>query len=228
MNTLTLAEELLLLAYEEESGRRMADGTSLGVGVAGSLLADLALAERVDLDGERVTVLDRAPVGDPDLDDALGRMAAEPKPRKPEWWIERLGKQKKGGKALSQRLLDRLVERGVLRAAPHRVLGLFPTTRYAELDPSAEREIRSRLYDALNGAAPTPRTAALVALMDACDLARKVFPDLDKKLLKRRAKEITDGEWAGAATRKVIQNIRAAAAASAAVTAATTAATVST
>lgn len=225
MDTLTLAEELLLLAHEEQTGRRIADGTSLGVGVAGSLLADLALAERIDLDGKLVTVLDRAPVGDPDLDEALAGMAAEPKPRKPEWWIERLGKQKKDGKALSRRLLDRLVERGVLRAAPHRVLGLFPTTRYAELDPSAEREIRARLYDALNGATPTPRTAALVALMDACDLARKIFPDLDKKLLKRRAKEITDGEWAGAATRKVIQNIRAAAAAT---TAATTAATVST
>lgn len=228
MDTLTLAEELLLLAYEEETGRRIADGTSLGVGVAGSLVADLALAERVDLDGKRVTVLDSGPVGDPDLDEALARMAAEPKPRKPEWWIEHLGKQKKDGERLPQRLLDRLVERGILRAAPHRVLGLFPTTRYAELDGSAEREIRARLYDAFNGATPTPRTAALVALMDACDLARKVFPELDKKLLKRRAKEITDGEWAGAATRKVIQNIQAAAAASAAVTAATAASVAST
>lgn len=228
MDTLTLAEELLLLAYDEQTGRRIADGTSLGVGVAGSLLADLALAERVDLDGKVVTVLDRAPVGDPDLDDALARMATEPKPRKPEWWIERLGKQKKDGRDLSRRLLDRLVARGVLRAAPHRVLGLFPTTRYAELDASAEQAIRARLYDALNGGTPTPRTAALVALMDACGLARKVFPELDKKLLKRRAKEITDGEWAGAATRKVIQNIQAAAAASAAVTAATAASAAST
>lgn len=223
MDTLTLAEELLLLAHGD-TGRRIADSTALPVGVAGSLLAELALAERLDLDDTVVAVRDRAPIGDPELDQALARIAAEPKPRKPEWWIDKLGKPNGNGvPALSQRLLGRLTERGILRATRHRVLGLFPTTRYAELDPGPGQEIRSRLYESLNGATPAPRTAALVALIDACDLAPKLFPDLGKKALKQRAREITDGEWAGAATRKVIQNIRAAAAASAAVTAATAA-----
>jgi len=221
MDTLTLAEELLLLAHEESTGRRIADGTSLEVGVAGSLLAELALAERVDLDGKQVTVRNPAPIGDAYLDEALARMATEAKPRKPEWWIQRIGKDgKKDGRPLSRRLLDRLTERGLLHATSKKVLGLFPTTRYPELDPRAEQEVRARLYDALNGATPTPRTASLVALMDACGLARKVFPELDRKALKRRTKEIAESEWAGAATRKVIQSIHAATSA-----AATTAAT---
>lgn len=213
--SLSLAEELLLLGYREEDGKRIAGGTELQAGAAGALVAELALAERIDLDADRITVTDPTPVGDPELDDVLARMRTDAKARKPVWWIGKLNKA-----ALVDRLMRRLGERGVLRVDEHLVLGIFPAHRYPELDPRPEQEIRARMRAAINGEQPDARTAALIALMDACGLNRKVFGDLDRRMLKHRAKEITDSEWAGRATRKVIQNIHAATAGAAAAAAA--------
>lgn len=208
---LTLAEELLLLGHDGATGRRIADGTGLTVATAGSLLADLALAERIDLDSKRVTVLSAAPVGHPELDHVLAWIASETRPRKPEWLVSKLNKRD-----LPRRVQARLAANGIVRAEERRALGLFPYTRYPQLDPRPAQEISTRMRDAINGGTPSPRTAALVALTSACRLDRKIFPDLDRRLLKRRAKEISEGEWASAAVRKVIQNINAAAAGAAA------------
>jgi hypothetical protein len=208
---LILAEELVLLGHDGSTGRRIADGTGLTVATAGSLIADLALAERIDLDSKRVAVLSPAPVGDSELDGILAWIAAETRPRKPEWLISKLNKRD-----LPKRIQARLATRGIVRAEEHRALGMFPYDRYPQLDPRPGQEARGRMWEAINGAAPTPHTAALIALTSACRLDRKIFPDVDRRLLKRRAKEISEGEWAGAAVRKVIQSINAAAAGAAA------------
>jgi hypothetical protein len=212
MNTpLILAEELALLGHDGSTGRRITDGTRLTVATAGSLVADLALAERIDLDSKRIAVLNPAPTGDAELDGVLARVTAETRPRKPEWLISKLNKRD-----LPKRVQARLAARGIVRAEEKRALGMFPVVRYPHLDPRPEQEVRGRMWEAINGAEPSPRTAALIALTSACNLDRKIFPDVDRRMLKRRAKEISEGEWAGAAVRKVIQNINAAAAGAAA------------
>src|ERR1044072_8144044 len=117
----TIAEEVLLLAYDEEQGRQLIgsselDGAlggavlaGLAAALGGALLAELTVGGRIDLADKKVTVLDATPVGDEELDAALARIAAESKARKPEWWVQRLHSGK-----LRRRLLSRLAERGVL------------------------------------------------------------------------------------------------------------------
>jgi hypothetical protein len=55
-----------------------------------------------------------------------------------------------------------------------------------------------------------PRTAALCALVAATDLDRKVFADLDRKRVKARLKEISQGAWAAKAVQATIEEIQAA------------------
>ena len=215
----TLADELFLLAHRPDTGKGVADDTSLTAGVAGALVAELAVAERIELDDKRVTALDPAPVGDPELDGLLARIAAEPRPHKPDWWVSKLNKRD-----LLARVAARLAAQGVVRAEEYRVLGLFRTHRYPELDPRMRQEVTGRLRAAFGGDPPSARTAALVALLNACGLDSKIFPDIDRRMLKRRAKEISEAEWAGEATRKVIQGIHAATAAGIAAATAATAA----
>ncbi len=62
----------------------------------------------------------------------------------------------------------------------------------------------------VEGLDPTPRAAALISLLSAVDAAAKVFPDTDRKMIRKRAKEIADGEWAGAAVRKAVDAINSA------------------
>ncbi|MCG5220843.1 GOLPH3/VPS74 family protein [Streptosporangium sp. KLBMP 9127] len=196
--TVTIAEEILLLAFSETEGRQLIGSTELAPSLAGAMLAELALAGRLELSEKKIAVTDSTPLGDEELDAVLARMAEEGKERKAEWWVYRL----RSGK-LRERLLARLAERGVLSEQKGKVLGIFPTTRWPERDGSVEAEVRARVAGALGGATPDERTAVLIAVMHAAKLDRKAFPGASKE----RIKEITEGAWAGEAVAKTIASI---------------------
>ncbi|GLX02208.1 hypothetical protein Misp02_62940 [Microtetraspora sp. NBRC 16547] len=198
---MTIAEEVLLLAYREDTGKPQIGSVELDAAVAGAILAELAVNGRIDLDGKKVVAKDATPLGDEELDAALARIAGDARERKPEWWVGKLDSRKLRG-----RLLSRLAGRGVLSEEQTRILGIFPSTRYPELDPAPEREIRQRVESVLGGADPDERTAVLIAVLHAAKLDRKAFPDAPRK----RFKEIAEGEWAGAAVKKTIASIHAA------------------
>ncbi|WP_431897328.1 GOLPH3/VPS74 family protein [Nonomuraea sp. bgisy101] len=198
--TVTIAEEILLLAYREEDGRQLIGSTELGAALGGAVLAELAVEGRIELSQKRVVVKEAAGGGDTDLDAALARIAEDGKERKPAWWVAKIGTSK-----LKNRLLTKLADTGVLTQERGKVLGVFPTTRWPEADGSVEAEVRGRVASALAGADPDARTAVLIAVMHACKLDRKAFPGASKE----RIKEITEGEWAGEAVAKTIADINA-------------------
>ncbi|MGI5268260.1 GOLPH3/VPS74 family protein [Nonomuraea sp. CA-218870] len=198
--SVTIAEEILLLAFGEDDGRQLLSAIQLDPAVAGALLAELALGERIALRDKKVTVLDPAPMGDDELDGALARIAGSPKERKPAWWVQQL----QSGK-LRTRLLTRLAGAGVLAEERVRVFGIFRTTRWPELDGAVEARVRERVAAALGGAEPDPRTAVLIAVMHAAKLDRKAFPGADKE----RVKQIASGAWEAEAVAQTIAAINA-------------------
>jgi hypothetical protein len=197
---LTIAEEILLLAYREDTGKSKIGSIELESALGGAVLAELALKGRLDFEGTTVHVTDPAPVGDDELDAVLARIAGERKERKPEWWVGKLRSSKLRG-----RLLTRLAARGVLSEQQTKVFGLFPTRRYPELDPGPEQELRQRIESVLAGAEPDEHLAIVVAILHAAKLDRKAFPHASKK----RIKEIAEGDRTGVAVRKTIASIHA-------------------
>ncbi|MEV0613594.1 GPP34 family phosphoprotein [Nonomuraea sp. NPDC050404] len=200
--TVTIAEELLLLALSEDKGKPLVGGTQLDPALAGAILGELAIAGRVELSDKKLTVKDPAPLGDEELDAALA-LIAEGKERAPAHWVQKLQSHK-----LRERLLSRLAAAGVLSEERGKVLGIFPVSRWPEANPGVEADVRERVSAVLMGAAPDARTAALIAITHAAGLTRKVFPDADKK----RVKEIAEGAWAADAVAKTIASIHAIAA----------------
>lgn len=204
---MNLAEEFALLAYDDD-GSLVIDGTSLDNGLAGALLLDLTLAGRVDVEDKKVVVRDSTPVGDPLLDRAVEQIAGDAKTRKPGHWVSTLAKDVRG------RVLDQLVDEGVLHRERDKVLWVFPRTRYPApygVQPPVEAEARQRMRTAVAGDGPVePRTAALCALVAATDLDGKVFADLDRKRVKARLTEIGEGAWAAAAVKRTIEEVQAA------------------
>src|SRR5690606_21262293 len=103
-----IAEDLLLLLLDDESGAFAAGSDKRGPVLAGAVLAELALAGAVEIEAvtglwkrTRVTVEDRAAVDDPVLLAALDEI--DRKPRSPQDLVGRLGKR------LPDELCDRLV-----------------------------------------------------------------------------------------------------------------------
>ncbi|MFF0818581.1 GPP34 family phosphoprotein [Rhodococcus sp. NPDC003318] len=206
-----LAEDLLLLLLDDETGKPVVDGSSVPRVLAGAVLLDLALdgvVEPADGSGAvkkgRLVLRDRTPPLDPILAHAVAQLRGS-KPLKPEAAIEKLGKN------LREAVLGRVVERGWVHEAKGKLLGIFPTKTWPSVDPTHERVVRDRLRAALvDGATPEPRTAALIALLSAVDAASKVFPDEGKKAVRRRAKEIANGDWTAVAVRRAVESVNAA------------------
>ncbi|WP_275001795.1 GOLPH3/VPS74 family protein [Promicromonospora iranensis] len=210
---LTLAEEYLLLALDDVSGRPLLSGQHLQFALAGASVADLTLRGALEVsagaDGGRAgrfRVTGRATPSDPMQREILELMHE----RRPKDAIRKVGQ---GGFARNLRdaLHQGLGARGVLREEQVRILGLFPSTTWPAHDPTPEAAVRERVLAALTGRADADeRTAALVSLLLATDLTRKVFPDQDRRALKRRAKEIAESEWSGAAVKRAIDEVNAA------------------
>jgi hypothetical protein len=214
-----IADELLLLGYDD-TGEPAVGQPALDYALSGAILVELALSGRIGIADNRVDVLRQEPTGDAIVDAALVRIGADGQRRRPNDWIGRLTD------GLRERLLERQIERGVLRRAEGRVLWVFPHTTYPTVDgatPAAEVATKQRLAAALDGDGGgdgvgdgvgdgdiAPRTAALCGLVAAAGLERQVFPDRPAKEVRRRLKEIADGDWASAAVKHAIDEVHGA------------------
>ena len=220
-----LAEDVLLLLTDDTSGRSALSSSHLELVLAGAVLLDLAILHRVDVTRRghpvgagRLLVLDETPTGDPLLDAALVRLAGR-KPRRAKDSLASLSKH------LRTAVLDRLAAAGLLRRRESRVLGIVTVTRWPAVDVMHKSELRAAVRNVLTtGRNPTDREAALVSLLSAVDQVPLVVgpTEVPRRELRRRAKSIAQGEFAGEAVRRAITEMNAAVAG--AVTAATVAA----
>jgi len=161
MTGVGLAEELLLLGYDDTSGKATGSRIGLDLGMAAAIMVELALAGRVAFSDGSIVVTDPTPTGDAISDDVLGRMASDT-PHTPASWVQRLRH------GLRDRILADLCGRGVIRDVDETELGYIHIHRYPVVDRSVEAEVRGRLVDALTGErVPDERTAALAAIMAA-------------------------------------------------------------
>ncbi|MET7371005.1 GOLPH3/VPS74 family protein [Micromonospora arida] len=159
MTGVALAEELLLLAYDDTTGKATMPRISLDLGMAAAVLVELALAGRIAYADGSLAVIDPTPTGEPFSDDVLSRIAADT-PHTPASWVQRLRH------GLRDRILADLCRQGVVRDVDETELGFIHVHRYPVVDTSVEAETRQRLAEALTGAAaPDERTAALATLV---------------------------------------------------------------
>ena len=210
-----LAEDLLLLMTDDDTGELAASGTEVDVALGGALLIELTLRERVDVAGPdervragRLVVRDAGPTGDPVLDEALA-VVGQKEGKKPQSVVARLGK---GTRA---RLYARLTDSGVLRAEEGRVLGIFPSHRWPLHDAAHETSVRAELGTALrNGRTTDPRAGALISLLHALGTVDKALDPaavgLSEREMRVNARRIAEGDWAATAVRQAVDSMNAA------------------
>ncbi|MEU9378264.1 GPP34 family phosphoprotein [Streptomyces sp. NPDC048255] len=207
---ITLAEEIMLLSLDDESGSAK-QRQAAGWAAAGGILLELVLAERVSVTGKYLELTDATPTGEQLLDSRIlligSWLRGRSKRRVTDWLT------KDHTKAVGA-TLERLSERGVVTARESKVLGVFPVRLYPEADGAVERELRERLTAAvLKGAEPDERTAGLIALIHSAKLHRVAFPGQPRRQVAARTAEIAAGQWAAEGVRAAIRDMQAAMAA---------------
>ena len=162
MTSIALAEELLLLAYDDQTGKATGSRIGLDLGMAAAVMVDLALAGRISYVDGYLKVIDTRPTGEAIADAVLAK-AADDEPHTPAQWLQRLRHR------LRTRVLDDLVARGVIQDIDETQLEYIHVHRYPTVEPAVEEEIRKRLAEALmTEQTPDERTAALCTLLTAC------------------------------------------------------------
>lgn len=198
-----IAEELLLVALDPDKGSLpMGMCDYVKIGLAGALLAELALAGAIGVRDGKVVAVPGEPPADPVLAEIWEKLAAEGATA-PKQLVKRLEKWLGGTR---QRLSGRLVGAGVLRAEPGRLLA---GTKY----PTADRDTYGQVLDAARAAATgdaplTGRQAVLLALAGPCRLLENVAPERsDRKHAKARIAQATEQAPYAPEVKKVIDEL---------------------
>ncbi|WP_433370663.1 GOLPH3/VPS74 family protein [Actinoplanes sp. CA-142083] len=188
MTSIPLAEELLLLAYDDQTGKATGSRIGLDLGMAAAVLVDLALAGRVAYSDGFLKVIDPTPTGEPIADTVLAK-ASDDEPHTPGQWVQRLRHR------LRSRVLEDLVARGVVQDVDETQMEFIHVHRYPTTDPAYEAEIRRRLAEALTGQSMCDeRTAALATLLVACRMEPALrLPPEESARAHQRLEQIAAG-----------------------------------
>ena len=205
---LRFAEEILLLALDENTGRLHAlPERALEFALAGAVLMELAFLGRLDTDATQLIVADTSPTGDAVLDEALKVL---PKSETNLTIQKALARVALKAEPLQKLLFDSLVRKGILAKKDQKFLWMLSERRYPVMDNREEREVRGRIRDVVltPDAIPDPRDVVLIGLMDACDLSHVVFGAEELETAGERIKQISRMDFIVQAIAKDIGEIQ--------------------
>lgn len=208
---LRFAEELLILTTGGEELHSVAlPARTMGYSLAGAVLMDLALENRIDSDLEQLYVTDPTPVGDSLLDPVLAEIVSEPKIHPTRAWVARIAER---GDELQALATDRLVEAGILETDDGGGVSMASwvarSRRYPDVDGGgAKQEIQSRIISILlSDDIPDSRDSVIIGLAHACGLFRRMLDKKEYEEVRERIELISGLELVTQAVIDAVHNI---------------------
>ena len=203
---LRFVEELLLLTLDDENGKfaRVQDRL-MQHALAGGVLMDLAIENRIDTDLSKLVLVDATPLQDGLLDPTLADIAHADDTRDAQFWVERTTAR---AHEIRDGALDRLVERGILQRQDDRFLWVFKARRYPMIDGRAEREVKLRIMEVLfSDQIPGPRDVAIIGLADACNIFKALLSARELENARPRIDQVRKLDLIGQAMTQTIIDV---------------------
>ena len=209
---LRFVEEITLLLLHDDDGRfARVPSWSLSYALAGGVLMDLAMENRIDTDLEHLILVDATPTGDSLLDPTLVEIAAGEK-HDARYWVEQTAER---SDAIQEEVLSRLIALGILERQEDRFLWVFRSRRYPMLDGQAEREVKLRIMGVLfSDDIPDPRDVVIICLADACGIFKELLSKRELEQAAPRIEQVRKLDLIGQAMTQAIQDIELSVAAS--------------
>ena len=213
---LRFAEEIILLLLDEERGELAPNlpPRSLSIVLAGAVLMDLALEDRIDTDLRQLMLVDSTPLEDDLLDPTLAAIAAESHARDARFWIA----QEAGrGDEIRDKALARLAGRGILEPETEGFFSLSPfvsrARRYPMIDGDTAEDVRLRVMRVLfSDDVPDPRDIVIICLADACGIFERILSRKERAEVQERIELVRKLDLIGRAVTEAIRELEPAAA----------------
>ena len=204
---LTFPEEIVLLALDDKTGKFVdLPPLSMDQALAGAALLELAFQNRIDTDLTHLSLVNPKPTGEEMLDPLLEKIVTAKDKKDAKYWV---GVFSADGEKIREKVLRRLVQRGVLKQEEKKILWVIPGRRYPMVNDQEEREVRKRIRSVVvDGEVPGPRDVVLVSLASACQLLRSVFTDADLLKYSARIAEVSKMDLIGRAVSKSVAEVQ--------------------
>lgn len=211
MLRLTLLEEFLLLALDDQTGQlHPLARSTLDCAAAGAVLMDLTLRNRIDNDLRDMFVVDATPTGDDLLDPVLQLMSLAPvlTPHPIAYWLRQMADE---GEALREKALRRLEKRGIISRQDKKILWVFGSRRYPLIEDKEVREVKLRILGVVLGEEiPSPHDVMLTGLAESCGLFRYILSAHEAEAASARIAQVARMDLIGQAVAKGVTEIEAA------------------
>ncbi len=206
MKTLSLVEDIVLLALDEETGKlRSLPDRALDYALAGGLLAELSMKKKVHADDSGLTVRDVLPPDDPVLEEAFSVVSG----LESNELAHALSRLAADGPKFRRKVIEGLVDKGVLREEDEEFLWVFHRKRYPAADHDAEEAVRARLRRAIldEEHEPTRAELLLAGLVHACQLAYLVLSEEELTGNREHLQAMARSDAIGRAVYDTVQEI---------------------
>jgi hypothetical protein len=207
MVPLTLAEQLLLLALDDETGKlRPLPDRALDYALAGAVLADLTRVGRVKVSRDSIEIADPTPVeSKPEDFGLLDLIQGEVTSLRGA--LSHLAGEAHG---LRKRLTDQLVDKGVLREENKEFLWVFHFSRYPLADATSENVVKQRLRNRIRmeDVPMNEMDHVLISLIHVCQLESLLFSDSEREVYRARIEDIWQHDRIGRAVMECIEEIQ--------------------
>ena len=205
--SMRLTEELILLLLDEDSGYLgMVPDWNFSCVMAGAVIADLTLENRIDTDLDSLNLIDATPTGDLMLDPILKEISEEDT-FSTQYWIERTTPRSEDIVTMT---LDRLSEKGILDFHPGGFWSLSRSVSrgktYPVTDEVPQKEARTRIRSIiLEDVIPDPRDVILICLMHTCGGFKLLLSPEDYQENLERIEMLTSMDLVGLSISKAVE-----------------------
>jgi len=170
---LSILDKLVLLALDDKKGNFVSNSLVFGYCMAGAVLFELSIKERIQITENKIKILNRKSLNDKALDYCLELISESKKDRKLNAWIEVIG-NKEG--TLRKKILEKLIGLEILQEKENKILWIFNNNKYPTKNEVPENLLKKRLNQIITeNAKAEADEIMLISLIDSCDLNQEVY-----------------------------------------------------
>jgi len=187
--TLNTAEKFLLLAQHPVKGRSVISNPEFSYGIAGALLLELTLEERIAIEDKRLILKNDKKSDNQSLSEAITAISKAQKRHRVSYWLERLERK---AYVYRRYIMEGLERKNLIRTEYRKFLGLIPYRRYYLIDSMSRDNLIMQLrgcilfHKELNN-----ENILLLGLIKACNMQNIIASDRrEQKSIRKGLKEI--------------------------------------
>ena len=186
-------EKFLLIAHHPEKGRFMISHLFMQYGIAGALLLDLTVDDRIEIREKRLILKSASVSADPVINEAITLISQASRPHKAGYWVRKLATRYNRYK---WQTLESLERKRIIRIEEKKFLGLIPYRQSYLVESYTRSNLIRQLKSEIMAYTREPSISnmALAGLIEACRMHRILTDDRDelqtiRAILKKILKE---------------------------------------